>query len=42
MASLWSCCTGRRRRADDWTDVQRYDRLRAALARAAAAAPSTP
>ncbi|MER6980352.1 hypothetical protein [Streptomyces carpinensis] len=38
MASLWGCCTGRRRRADDWTNVQRYDRLRAALARAAASA----
>ncbi|MEU6477347.1 hypothetical protein ABZ858_10720 [Streptomyces sp. NPDC047017] len=37
MAALWSCCTGRQRRADVLTDVQRYDRLREALARATAA-----
>ncbi|GGX76437.1 hypothetical protein [Streptomyces anandii] len=36
MASVWSCCTGRRRRTDDWAHVQRYDRMRAALARATA------
>ncbi|MFK4144917.1 hypothetical protein [Streptomyces sp. NPDC004065] len=36
MASVWSCCTGRRRRADDWTAVERYDRMRQALARSTA------
>nr|BFD81474.1 hypothetical protein StreXyl84_08750 [Streptomyces sp. Xyl84] len=42
MAALWGCCAGRTRRADDWTNVQRYDRLRAALARATASASTTP
>ncbi|MEU5089361.1 hypothetical protein [Streptomyces sp. NPDC021356] len=42
MAALWGCCSGRSRRTDDWADVQRYDRLRAALARASASAPTTP
>ncbi|MFI2643863.1 hypothetical protein [Streptomyces sp. NPDC018610] len=35
MASVWSCCAGRSRRTDVWTDVQRFDRVRAALERAA-------
>ncbi|MEU6406738.1 hypothetical protein [Streptomyces sp. NPDC046985] len=35
MASLWGCVVSRRRRTNDWAHVQRYDRLRAALARAA-------
>ena len=38
MAALWGLCAGRPRRADDWTNVQRYGRLRAALARATASA----
>lgn len=35
MASVWSCCAGRSRRSDVWSDVQRYDQVRAALERAA-------
>jgi hypothetical protein len=41
MAALWGCCAGRPRRADDWTNVQHYDRVREALARAAASAASS-
>ncbi|GHF78320.1 hypothetical protein [Streptomyces thermodiastaticus] len=42
VASLWNCCSGRTRRADVWSDVQRYDRVREALGRAVAsvAAPT--
>ncbi|MFB7733500.1 hypothetical protein ACFC08_03715 [Streptomyces sp. NPDC056112] len=35
MTSVWGLLTGRPRRTDDMADVERYDRLRAALARAA-------
>ncbi|WNM31650.1 hypothetical protein RKE30_15140 [Streptomyces sp. Li-HN-5-11] len=35
MASVWSLCTGRQRRTDVQAEVERYDRLRAALERAA-------
>jgi hypothetical protein len=35
MASIWGVVAGRPRRADDVADVERYDRFRAALARAA-------
>ncbi|MGV9254272.1 hypothetical protein [Streptomyces sp. NPDC003697] len=34
LASIWGWFAGRPRRTDVWTDVDRYDRLRAALARA--------
>ncbi|MFE9313047.1 hypothetical protein ACIQCF_37625 [Streptomyces sp. NPDC088353] len=34
MASMWGVLAGRPRRARDVTDVERYDRFRAALARA--------
>ncbi|MEU6008117.1 MULTISPECIES: hypothetical protein [unclassified Streptomyces] len=35
MASVWGLLVGRPRRADDVDDVERYDRFRAALGRAA-------
>ncbi|MFF4760298.1 hypothetical protein [Streptomyces sp. NPDC001292] len=35
MASVWGVLAGRPRRADDVAGVERYDRFRAALARAA-------
>ncbi|MET8246613.1 hypothetical protein ABZV31_20685 [Streptomyces sp. NPDC005202] len=34
-ASIWGWFAGRPRRTDVWTDVDRYDRLRAALSRVA-------
>ncbi|GHA07754.1 hypothetical protein ACFOOM_33015 [Streptomyces echinoruber] len=34
-ASVWGWCAGRPRRSDVWTDVERYDRLRAAFTRPA-------
>lgn len=33
MASIWGVVAGRPRRAHDVTDVERYDRFRAALSR---------
>ncbi|MEU7057474.1 hypothetical protein [Streptomyces sp. NPDC046197] len=35
LASVWGCFAGRRRRRNIWRDVDRYDRLRAALSRGA-------
>ena len=35
MAGVWSLCAGRPRRTDVQADVERYDKLRAALERAA-------
>ncbi|WP_327714655.1 hypothetical protein OG381_03830 [Streptomyces sp. NBC_00490] len=39
LAGIWAWCGGRPADRDLWTDVDRYDRLRAAHARMRTAAP---